>query len=74
MDFLLEEEDRLSNEPRSTSWKSWVGLGDKSRIETLQQEDKEWSMCEKRFVRDKLREKLDISGSSILSPRLLLLY
>jgi hypothetical protein len=74
VDFLLEEEDRRSNEPRSTSWKSWLGLADKNRIETLQQEDKEWSMCEKRFVRDKLREKLDISGSSILSPRLLLLY
>ena len=80
VDSLLEEEDEPSDEPRSTSWKSWVGLGHKggeqaeNRIEKLEQEEKEWSRYEKRFVRDKLREKLDTSGAPILAPRLLLLY
>ena len=78
--LLQEEEHRASDEPRSKGWKSWIGVGHKegedakNKIKELQQEEKEWSRCEKTFVRDKLREKLDKSGPPILSPRLLLLY
>jgi hypothetical protein len=80
VDLLLEEQDQPSDEPRWTSWKNWIGLGGKgdekavNRIEKLQQEEMDWSRCQKRFVRDNLREKLDVSGTPILTPRLLLLY